>query len=89
MAVIENLVVAVYTVFALLVSVAAWRAWGYTRSGKVLLLATAFTLLLVKGVFLSIGLFWIPEWEALFVPSLGLDLVVIVLFYFAVLRRSG
>lgn len=89
MAVIENLVVAVYTVFALLVSVAAWRAWGYTRSQKVLLLASAFTLLLVKGVFLSIGLFWIPEWESLFVPSLGLDLVVIVLFYFAVLRRSG
>ncbi len=89
MAVIENLVVAVYTVFALLVSVAAWRAWGYTRSHKVLFLASAFTLLLVKGVFLSIGLFWIPEWEALFVPRLALDLVVIVLFYFAVLRRSG
>lgn len=88
MAVAENLIVAAYTVLAMIVSLAAWRAWRYSRSRKILLLAVAFTVLLAKAVFLAIGLFWVPEWEALFVPSLILDLVVIVLFYLAVLRRS-
>lgn len=85
----ENLVLAAYTVLTLIVGLAAWRAWAYTRSRKVLLLAVGFSLLFAKAAFLSIGLFAVPEWESLFVPSLVLDLIVIAVFYLAVLHRTG
>lgn len=88
LAVFENLVVAAYAVLTLIVGLAAWRAWWFARSPKVLLLAFGFSLLFLKAVFLAIGLFWVPDWESLFVPSLVLDLVVIALFYLAVLHRS-
>jgi hypothetical protein len=89
MAILENLVVAVYAAITLIVALAAWRAWSYARSTKVLLLAAAFTVLLVKAVFLAAGLFIEPEWEALFVPSLILDLIAVLLIYLAVLRPAA
>jgi hypothetical protein len=61
---------------------------SYTGSRKVLLLAIGFTLILLKGVFLSVGLFVLPDWERLFVPSLVLDLAVLLVFYFGVIRQA-
>lgn len=89
MAILENVVTAAYTVITLALTVASWRAWHYARSQKVLFLAVGFAILFLKGVFLSIGLFLLPAWETLFVPSLLLDLAVIVFFYLAVIRRAA
>lgn len=84
-----NLVVATLAVVALSLTVVALRAWWFTRSRKVLILAAAFLLFFAKGTFLSIGLFTSPTWQQdLFLPSLVVDVGVLLLFYWAMLRRS-
>jgi len=85
MAWLENLATAGLTVVALGLTVIAVRAWLHRRSRKVGLLALGFGLFLVKGVMLSVGLFWAGDWTALLTPSLVIDLGILGVFYGAVL----
>jgi hypothetical protein len=88
-AVLDNLVTAAMTVTAAALTVIALRAWLYTRSPKILLVALAFCTFLLKGLMLSAGLFLTPAWGQNLLPvSIALDVVILVLFYFAVLKRS-
>jgi hypothetical protein len=61
MAWLENIATAGLTVVALGLTVIAVRAWLHRRSRKVGLLATGFGLFLVKGLMLSVGLFWADD----------------------------
>jgi hypothetical protein len=85
MAVLENVATAGLTVVALGLTVIAVRAWLHRRSRKVGLLAAGFGLFLLKGLILSFGLFWGPDWGSLLTPSLLIDLAVLGVFYAAVL----
>lgn len=84
-ALVENLVTAALTVVALGLSAISFRAWRHSRSPKVLLLTVGFALFLAKGAMLSAGLFVVAPWESLLVPSLVFDLVILGVFYLAVL----
>jgi hypothetical protein len=84
-AIVENLVTAAFTVVALGLTVIAVRAYRYSESRKVLLLATGFFLFLVKGAMLSAGLFFLSPWEQLLLPSIVFDLAILGVFYGAVL----
>ncbi|MDX1610748.1 MAG: hypothetical protein R3185_00155 [Candidatus Thermoplasmatota archaeon] len=83
---LENLATAGLTVFALALSIIAFRAWRHTRSRKVLLLASGFLLFAIKGVALTLGLFFVSPWDALLLPSLLFDLGILAVFYLAVLN---
>jgi hypothetical protein len=90
MVVLENLAAGAVTVTAATLTILAFLSWLYSRSRKVLLLTLGFLLFLVKGIMLSIALFLTPSWGTFFLPaSLLLDLVILLLFYFAVLQRTG
>jgi predicted exporter len=86
----ESIVTAAMTLTAGAVAVVAWRAALYSRSPKVILLALGFALFFLKGLVLSIALFWAGAWGADFLMTMVLiDLGILLLFYLAILRRSG
>lgn len=88
-ALIENLATAAMTVTSAALALIALRAWWYVRSPKVLTLAIGFLLFLVKGIVLSIGLFLATDWGQRLLPaSVVIDLMILITFYVAVLRRS-
>lgn len=90
MVVAENLAAAAVTVTAATLTVIAFLSWNFSRSRKVLFLAVGFLLFFVKGVVLSVALFFEPSWGRVFLPvSLMLDLAILALFYWAVLQRAG
>ncbi len=64
----------------------ALSAWRYARDRRVLLLGMAFSVSTLKALVLGYGLFFVPEWHRLLVPSLGFDLLMLLLLYFASLR---
>jgi hypothetical protein len=87
--ILENLTAAALTVFALALTLVALRAWRHTRSPKILLLTVGFGLFFIKGVVISVLLFREVAWEeSVFLPSLLLDLVILAVFYAAVIKRS-
>ena len=87
---LENIATAAFTVFALALFAIALRAWFYTRSPKILLLAAGFGLMLVKAIVLSVLLFTSRSWgESAILASLLIDLGVLGSFYLAVLKRSS
>lgn len=87
--VLTNAGTAAMTVTAGVLAAIAVRAWMHTRAPKVRLLMLGFVVFFLKGLILSTALFVSGEWGASFLPvSIGLDLVVLVLFYLAILKRS-
>lgn len=89
MVAIENVATAAMTLTAAIVAGISLRAWLHTRSQKVLLLTAAFVLFFMKGLVLSIGLFTAASWgDALLGPSVVLDLGILLMFYFSILKRS-
>lgn len=86
----ENVATAAFTVFALSLFVIALRAWWFTKSPRVALLAAGFGLMVAKGITLSVALFLAVDWaDAVLLPSILFDLGVLALFYLAVLKRSS
>ena len=84
---IENLATAAITITAGLLAVVALRAWTHTRSRKVLLVAVAFLVFFLKALVLSAALFTTGRWGEEFLPvSVVADLLVLLLFYAAILR---
>ena len=80
---------AAFTVLALALTAVAFRSWARTRSGKLLLLAAAFTLFLVKGVVVSWTTVRGPSQPGtVLVAGLVLDAAALALLYAAVLRRD-
>jgi len=86
---VENIATASLTVFALALTLIALRAWRFSGSRKVLLLAAGFALFFAKGLVLSLGLFVVPDWEELLLPSVLFDLSILTVFYLAALKRGG
>jgi hypothetical protein len=85
----DSLAAAVVTGTALLLAAVALRSWSLRRSGKALLLATAFALLLVQGLLLSGALFSAPSDASLWLGAgLAAEAVALVLLYVAVLRPA-
>lgn len=87
---LENIATAAFTVFALALFAISLRAWYFTRSPKVLLLAMGFGLMFTKAIVLSVLLFTSRTWgESAMLASLLIDLAVLSVFYMAVLKRSN
>lgn len=84
-----NLLSAGVTVVAAALFLVASRACWLTRSARLVWISAGFLFFLAKGVLASVALFARPDWaQVIVVPSLFLDLLILVAFYMAVLRRS-
>jgi hypothetical protein len=85
---IHEIVIALVTIFALAITVIS--SYSYRRSGnrKILIVTLGFGLFFIKGVILSIGILQDKvDWEMLILYSSILDLIVIVLFFAAIILR--
>lgn len=85
---IHEIVIALVTIFALAIMLIS--AFSYKRSGsrKVLIVTAGFGLFFVKGVILSVGILQEdPDWAMLILYSAILDLLVILLFFTAIIVR--
>ena len=88
MAAWESVAVALYTGTALLLAAVAWRSWWHARGPRTLFLATAFLLIVAKGLLFTIGVFSSNSWRKdLVVPGVWLDVAALGLLYAGVLRR--
>lgn len=86
---LNNVGTAAMTVTAGVLAAIAVRAWMLTRRPKILYLMLGFVVFFFKGLVLSAALFLSGEWGDSFLPiSILLDLVILVLFYLAILKRS-
>jgi ABC-type uncharacterized transport system permease subunit len=86
---IHEIVIALVTIFAL--SIMVISAFSYKRSGnrKILIVTLGFGLFFVKGVILSVGILQDNvDWEMLILYSSILDLLVIMLFFVAIIVRK-
>ncbi len=85
---IENLLYAFILVFSLTLVVIAFQAYRRSGNVKILLVAIAFLLFLVRGILLVVQLFMKPlTQEMLWIVSGMLDLGILGLIFLAVLRR--
>lgn len=88
MVAIVNVLLAAVTVVAFTLATISLIAWNRARDTHLLLLAGAFAIFFVKGLFLTVALFagW-TDLAGLLVLSSFFDLAVLVLFYGFTLRR--
>ncbi len=88
MVAIVNVLLAAVTVVAFALAAISLFAWRRARDTHLLLLAGAFVIFFVKGLFLSVALFagW-TDLAGLLVLSSVFDLIILVLFYGFTLRR--
>lgn len=88
MVAIVNVLLAAVTVVAFALAAISLLAWRRARDTHLLLLAGAFAIFFVKGLFLTIALFagW-TDLAGLLVLSSVFDLIILVLFYGFTLRR--
>ncbi len=84
-AIIENLTTAALLVFALALTIIAARAWRHSRTRNVAFISLGFALFLSKGLLLAVGLFTVSPWNQLLIPSVVLDLLILAVFYGAVI----
>jgi hypothetical protein len=88
MVAIVNILLAAVTVVAFALGAISLSAWRRARDTHLLLLAAAFAVFFVKGLFLTVALFagW-TDLAGVLVLSSVFDLVILVLFYGFTLRR--
>jgi hypothetical protein len=88
MVAVVNVLLAAVTVVAFALCAISLLAWRRARDTHLILLAAAFAIFFVKGLFLTIALF--IGWEdlaSLLVLSSVFDLIILALFYGFTLRR--
>lgn len=88
MVAVVNALLAAVTVVAFALGMISLLAWRRARDVHLLLLAAAFAIFFVKGLFLTVALF--ADWTdlgGLLVLSSIFDLAILVLFYGFTLRR--
>lgn len=86
---IHEIVIALVTVFALAIMVISAFSYKKTGNQKILLVTAGFGLFFVKGVILSVGILQEDmDWEMLIMYSSILDLLVILLFFAAIIVRK-
>lgn len=88
MVAVVNVLLAAVTVVAFALCAISFVAWRRARDAHLVLLATAFAIFFVKGLFLTVALFggW-TDLGALLVLSAIFDLAILALFYGFTLRR--
>ncbi len=88
MVAIVNVLLAAVTVVAFALCAISILAWRRVRDVHMILLATAFAIFFVKGLFLTVALFtgW-SDLAGLLVLSSIFDLAILALFYGFTLRR--
>lgn len=88
MVAIVNILLAAVTVVAFALAAISLLAWRRARDTHLILLAAAFVIFFVKGLFLTIALFanW-TDVAGLLVLSSVFDLIILALFYGFTLRR--
>ncbi len=88
MVAIVNILLAAVTVVAFALCTISLLAWRRARDAHLVLLAAAFAIFFVKGLFLTVALFtsW-TDLAGLLVLSSVFDLIVLALFYGFTLRR--
>ncbi|OGC76281.1 MAG: hypothetical protein A2Z27_03350 [candidate division Zixibacteria bacterium RBG_16_50_21] len=85
---IVNILYSFFLVFSLTLSIVAVIAYRKLRSAKILLVMIAFLFFFWKGILFTIQLFWRPlDEESLWILVGLLDLCILVLVFFAILKR--
>jgi hypothetical protein len=95
---IVDILIGVFVVFALLLTAFGFFAYSRTKIKKLLYISLGFSMFLVKGIILSlafftpipiIGGFDIPtEFMLAFVIMLVLDVLILVILYFATFKKE-
>lgn len=88
MVAVVNVLLAAVTVVASALCAISLLAWRRARDTHLILLAAAFAIFFVKGLFLTVALFigW-ADLASLLVLSSVFDLIILALFYGFTLRR--
>ena len=86
---IESIIIdAGITIFALGLFIVSLLSYRKYKKGKLLFVSLVFLIFLVKGILLSLSLFYIQFADIISNPYVGLfDLIILVLLFIATLKR--
>ena len=87
--IIYNTALGVMTVVSLALTVIAMLAYKRSRNSKILAITSAFSLFLIKGLWLSYQSFNEPmvNESDLLIPVLIIDTIILILFYISAFKR--
>jgi len=85
---LKDIFIAWMTVFSATLFIISLISYMRTRNGRLVLVATAFLMFCLKGVALSIGLYW-PDLLRVTteLPSLLFDVLILLILFFATVRE--
>jgi hypothetical protein len=85
---LKDIFIAWMTVFSATLFFISLVSYVRTRSGRIVLVALAFLMFSLKGIALSIGLYW-PELLHVTteLPSLLFDVLILLILFFATVRE--
>jgi len=84
----KDVFIAWMTVFSVTLLIISMLSYARTRNRRILLVGLAFLMFSVKGVALTIGLYWPTVWNvATDLPSLLFDVAILLILYFAAVRE--
>ena len=84
---INAFIAAFFTVFAIVLFVISWITYKRMESPRLLFVTLAFLVFIIKGVLVSIYIFW--ENDLYFSLSIIVDMIILLLLSFSVLRKRG
>jgi hypothetical protein len=85
---LTDVFIAWITVFSVTLLLISLISYGRTRNRRILLVGLAFLMFSVKGVALTIGLYWPSVWNVTTdLPALLFDVLILLILYFATLRE--
>lgn len=92
---VQDVLIALITIFALVLLIIAAMAYSRTRNTKILLIMAGFGAFFVKGIILSVGLYtemlssknFSSDFVIPFDILLFLDFLILLLLYFSVFKK--
>jgi len=82
-------IIGLMTVFALAITIITFFTYKRTGNQKVLLVSIALGLFFIKGVYLTYNIFYgDPDYPQLLLYSVFLDLLIVVLIFFSIVKRK-
>ena len=85
---LKDVFIAWMTVFSVTLFIISLISYARTRNRRIILVGTAFLLFSVKGMALSIGLYWPAIMKVTTdLPSLLFDVFILLILYFATLKE--
>jgi ABC-type uncharacterized transport system permease subunit len=85
----HEIFIALVTVFALAITIITFLTYKRTGNQKVLIISIAVGLFFVKGLFLSIGILNDdPDYFNLLTYSIFIDMLIVLLIFFSIVKRK-